>query len=223
MSAREGAAVTALSRTTSDVDGVVRRIEEEGGRALGMICDVRNRKQVESVVAETVKTFGSIDILVNNAQIVPAPQHAIEEWTEQEMRETWDSGLLGSWFFMVAVFPHLKKRGGGKIINTCSAAGHGKVSGMVGAEDDVLTQLHGHSVTYRIATGPQQGRKVFTLQTLAAREDQPTTSGRVANHAGFSLHAGVIAEVHQRDKLERLCHYVSRPTVSEQFRSSAWH
>lgn len=34
------------------------------------------------------------------------------------------------------------------------------------AEDDVLTQLHGHSVTYRIATGPQQGRKVFTLQTL---------------------------------------------------------
>lgn len=84
------------------------------------------------------------------------------------------------------------------------------------AEDDVLTQLHGHSVTYRIATGPQQGRKVFTLQTLPAREDQPTTSSRVANHAGFSLHAGVIAEVHQRDKLERLCRYVSRPTVSEQ-------
>ena len=37
----------------------------------------------------------------------------------------------------------------------------------------------------------------------------------MANHAGFSLHAGVIAEVHQRDKLERLCRYVSRPAVSE--------
>ena len=36
-------------------------------------------------------------------------------------------------------------------------------------EDDVLTQLHGASVTYRIATGPQQGRKVFTLQTLPGR------------------------------------------------------
>ena len=84
------------------------------------------------------------------------------------------------------------------------------------AEDDVLTQLHDHSVTYRIATGTQQGRRVFTLQTLPARVDQPMTSSRVANHAGFPLHSGVIAEVHQRDKLERLCRYVSRPTVSEQ-------
>jgi hypothetical protein len=82
-------------------------------------------------------------------------------------------------------------------------------------DDDVLTQLHGHSVTYRIATGPQQGCKVFTLQTLPEREDQSTTSSRVANHAGFSLHAGGIAEVHQRDKLERLCRYVSRAAVSE--------
>ncbi len=38
-------------------------------------------------------------------------------------------------------------------------------------EDEVLTQLQGHSVTYRIATGSQQGRKVFTVQTLPAQED----------------------------------------------------
>ncbi len=82
-------------------------------------------------------------------------------------------------------------------------------------EDDVLTQLHGSSVTYRIATGSQRGRKVFTLQTLPVREDQPKPSSRVANHAGFSPHAGVVADAHQRDKLERLCRYVSRPAVSE--------
>lgn len=82
-------------------------------------------------------------------------------------------------------------------------------------EGDVLTQLQGASVTYRIATGPQQGRKVFTLQTLPEREDKADPSSRVANHAGFSLHAGVIAEAHQRDKLERLCRYISRPAVSE--------
>jgi hypothetical protein len=81
--------------------------------------------------------------------------------------------------------------------------------------DDVLTQLHGSSVTYRIATGPQQGRKVFTLQTLPGREDKADTNSRVANYAGFSLHAGVMAEAHQRDKLERLCRYISRPAVSE--------
>ncbi|MGY5395088.1 transposase [Acinetobacter sp. NigerLNRRAM0016] len=82
-------------------------------------------------------------------------------------------------------------------------------------EGDVLTQLQGASVTYRIATGPQQGRKVFTLQTLPGRENQADTNSRVANYAGFSLHAGVMAEAHQRDKLERLCRYISRPAISE--------
>ncbi len=62
---------------------------------------------------------------------------------------------------------------------------------------------------------PPAGRKVFTLQTLPGREDKADSSSRVANHAGFSLHAGVMAEAHQRDKLERLCRYISRPAVSE--------
>jgi sirohydrochlorin ferrochelatase len=52
-------------------------------------------------------------------------------------------------------------------------------------EDDVLTQLQGSSVTYLIATGLQQGRKVITLQTLPAREDNADASSRVANHACF--------------------------------------
>ena len=81
-------------------------------------------------------------------------------------------------------------------------------------DDDAMVQLQGHSITYRIAVGPHQGRKVFTLQTLPPDEDNPG-SDRVAKEAGFSLHAGVSTEAHQRDKLERLCRYVSRPAVSE--------
>tara|TARA_B110001450_G_scaffold163463_1_gene152392 strand:+ start:276 stop:1241 length:966 start_codon:yes stop_codon:yes gene_type:complete len=82
-------------------------------------------------------------------------------------------------------------------------------------EDDALTQLHSASVTYCIATGPQRGRKVFTLQSLPAQEDKTDTNSQVANHAGFSLHAGVMAEAYQRDNLERVCRYISRPAVSE--------
>lgn len=82
-------------------------------------------------------------------------------------------------------------------------------------EDDALGQLQGHSITYRIAMGPQKGRKVFTLQSLPPRLDTPRVSDRVAKQAGFSLHAGVMAEAHQRDVLERLCRYISRPAVSE--------
>jgi hypothetical protein len=56
---------------------------------------------------------------------------------------------------------------------------------------------------------------LLTLQTLPPDEDSSGGSDRVAKEAGFSLHAGVSTEAHQRDKLERLCRYVTRPAVSE--------
>lgn len=68
-------------------------------------------------------------------------------------------------------------------------------------EDDPMSTVLGHSITYRIAVGPNTGRKVMTLQTLPA-EDPPF--GNVAGQvSGFSLHAGVVARADQRDKLER--------------------
>ena len=81
------------------------------------------------------------------------------------------------------------------------------------SDEDPSNQLFGSSITYRIAVGPQQGRKVMTLQTLSDNEDDQFTS-RVGNVAGFSLHAGVAARAHERDKLERLCRYIARPAVS---------
>ncbi len=74
-----------------------------------------------------------------------------------------------------------------------------------------MAQLLGHSITYRIAVGPQAGRKVFTLQTLPTC-DEPF-DGRVGKVAGFSLHAGVAARADERKKRERLCRYISRPAV----------
>lgn len=99
-----------------------------------------------------------------------------------------------------------------------------------GLETGPMEQLLGSSITYRIAVGPQQGRKVFTLQTLPAC-DEPFDD-RVGKVAGFSLHAGVAARADQRQKLERLCRYdvqgctsgaggrkpgatISRPAISE--------
>jgi hypothetical protein len=80
--------------------------------------------------------------------------------------------------------------------------------------EGTMDPLLAHSITYRIAVGPQAGRKVFTLQTLPASEEPfGDPAGQVA---GFSLHAGVAAKAHQRQKLERLCRYISRPAVSEQ-------
>ena len=72
--------------------------------------------------------------------------------------------------------------------------------------------LLGHSITYRIALGPHQGRKAFTLQTVPTATD--AIDGKLARAAGFSLHAGVACEVHEREKLEHLCRYITRPAVS---------
>ena len=83
-------------------------------------------------------------------------------------------------------------------------------------DDDPMAQLRGSSITYRIAVGPQAGRKVFTLQTLPAGDPDDSCGNTVAKVAGFSLHAGVAAKAYQRKKLERLCRYISRPAVSEQ-------
>ncbi len=88
------------------------------------------------------------------------------------------------------------------------------VDGPGGALDDLI----GHSITYRIAVGPRAGQKLFTLQTLSAsampEAEQQGDHRGAAQAGGFSLHAGIDIEPAQRQKLERLCRYVSRPPVA---------
>lgn len=82
------------------------------------------------------------------------------------------------------------------------------------SDEDLPNQLLGSSITYRIAIGPQQGRKVFTLQSLPSLESDNPVSASVGDAAGFSLHAGVATNANERAKLERLCRYITRPAVS---------
>ena len=79
--------------------------------------------------------------------------------------------------------------------------------------DDGLDALQMSSITYRIATGAQAGRKVVTLQTLPG--DAGPLEGEAGKVGGFSLHAGVAAEAHESAKLEKLCRYITRPAISE--------
>jgi len=88
--------------------------------------------------------------------------------------------------------------------------------------EDLMNQLLGHSITYRIAVGPQAGRKVFTLQTLPACEpdDYTDTAGKAS---GFSLHAGVAARSDERKKLERQPNSKHRALVTPSKRSKKTH
>jgi len=81
-------------------------------------------------------------------------------------------------------------------------------------DEGPMDPLWGHSITWRIAVGPQAGRKVLTLQTLPAGD--PGQAHVPGNVGGFSLHAGVAVRANQRNKRERLCRTISRPALSEQ-------
>ena len=81
-------------------------------------------------------------------------------------------------------------------------------------DTDAMPQILGSSVSYRIAVGPQQGRKAFMIRTIRPLDRPDPRLKRVAKANGFSLHAGVSCEGHQRDKRERLCRYIARPAVA---------
>lgn len=112
--ARSGAQVAVVGRTLEKCEHTVAEIEASGARALALACDVSKRDQVESVVARTVESLGTIDILVNNAH-ASRPLVRTEETTDKDMAVAM-KGTYGTWYFMQACFPHLKRQRG-KVIN----------------------------------------------------------------------------------------------------------
>jgi hypothetical protein len=81
--------------------------------------------------------------------------------------------------------------------------------------DTAMAPLQSAACPYRIALGPRTGQKVLTLQTVPGIE-VPSPSQRCANEQGFSLHAEVRCAMNQRNKLERLCRYITRPAIANE-------
>ncbi len=82
--------------------------------------------------------------------------------------------------------------------------------------DTAMVPLQAAACTYRIALGPRAGQKVVTAQTVPSTAAPHTnnTTPRCANEQGFSLHAEVRCAMNQRNKLEPLCRYITRPAIA---------
>jgi len=119
--AREGAAIAIAEIDPESGAEVAREIESFGGSALSIPTDVRIRKEVDAAVSAAVETFGTVDILVNNAQI-QRQQVSFEDTTDDDMDVVLTSGIHATFYFMQACLPLLRRRGG-KVINVASAAG----------------------------------------------------------------------------------------------------
>ena len=103
-------------------EATAREIGELGRRSAAIKCDVTNRGDVEETVRRVVGDFGSVDILVNNAgtldHLAQLPDQVPELW-ERDLRVN----LTGSFNCAQAVWPHMKERGWGRIVNMASVAG----------------------------------------------------------------------------------------------------
>jgi 3-oxoacyl-[acyl-carrier protein] reductase len=100
----------------------VRDIEAMGRRAFAVRCDVTNRDEVDAAVARTVAELGSVDILVNNAGTLDHAaqfQHQSPELWERDLRVN----LTGAFNCAQAVWPHMRERRWGRVVNMASVAG----------------------------------------------------------------------------------------------------
>ena len=118
MLAKRGVNVVVCSRTQHEIDATVNEIKKFHPGAIGVKCDVGIASDVDMLVSRTIKEFGSIDILVNNAAVLFLKR--LNETTEKEWDETMRSNLKSAFLCCKAVLPHMKK---GTIINVSSGAG----------------------------------------------------------------------------------------------------
>ncbi|MEG3144065.1 SDR family oxidoreductase [Sphingomonas sp. RT2P30] len=126
--AREGAdvAIVYLGEEQRDAEDTRKAVEAEGRHCLLIAGDVRDRDFCIAAVEQTVKKFGKLDILVNNAAFqVHAPSFA--ELTPEHFDQTLKTNLYGYFFMAQAAVPHLQP--GSAIINT------GSITGLVGNKD----------------------------------------------------------------------------------------
>jgi 3-oxoacyl-[acyl-carrier protein] reductase len=162
-------------------------IQEMGRRAVAIRCDVTDRGQVAATVARVVADFGSVDILVNNAgtldHVGQFPSQSPELW-ERDLRVN----LTGAFNCAQAVWPHMKGRGWGRIVNMASVAGtlggFGQASysttkaGILGLTKTLALEGGRHGITANAIVPGIIGTEAFHMASAEMNE-------RIANRTVF--------------------------------------
>lgn len=120
--AEKGARLVLAARRVDRLSSLVSDIEAAGGTAMAVQTDVSKREDVEALIAASHEAYGHIDVLINNAGIMPvAPMEMarIDDWDKMI-----DVNVKGLLYGIGAALPHMKERKQGHIINIASVAGH---------------------------------------------------------------------------------------------------
>ena len=118
--AKEGAKVSLVARTVSELEETAQLIEEYGSQSIVIPTDVTEPSSVTAMVQETISRYGRVDILVNNAgvsgPIGPLQDNRIDDWIK-----TIQVNVIGPYLCCKSVVPLMTNQGGGKIINLAGA------------------------------------------------------------------------------------------------------
>src|SRR5437773_5137338 len=118
----EGASVVLGARRSERLKSLADELNRNGGKALAIATDVIHRDQVKRLVDAAVQKFGRVDVMINNAGIMPrAP---LERLTIDDWERTIDINIKGVLYGMAAALPYMKQQKSGHMIFVSSVAGH---------------------------------------------------------------------------------------------------
>jgi len=133
--AEEGARVVVTARSTEGTHAVEHKIKTYGWQAMAIPADVSVWKEAETLMAQVFKTFGALDILVNNAAL---QENAwIDTMTEQQWAQVIGTNLSGTFNCLRAAVIHMKSRKSGRIVNIAAMGG---ISGQIGSINYVASK-----------------------------------------------------------------------------------
>jgi len=118
----QGATVVLGARRADRLQALAKEIETRGGRALALETDVTRREQVKALVDAAVQKYGRIDVMINNAGLMP--QAPLEQLKVDEWDRMIDVNLKGVTYGIAAALPHMQRQKSGHFVNVSSVAGH---------------------------------------------------------------------------------------------------
>jgi NADP-dependent 3-hydroxy acid dehydrogenase YdfG len=118
----EGAIVVLGARRADRLRSLADELISQGGKAVAMTTDVTQRDQVQKLVDAAVQAYGRIDVIINNAGLMP--QSLLEQLKVDEWDRMIDVNIKGVLYGIAAALPYMRKQKAGHIINVSSVAGH---------------------------------------------------------------------------------------------------
>ncbi len=162
----EGGTVAAVDNDEGRLKDAVAAIQTAGGRAHGYRADALDATQVNEVVERVVREQGHVDILVNavgGSTIIPRPAATVDELSLSEWQQLLAFNLEGTFLFIHALVPVMKRQRGGKIVNISSIAGRG----ISGSSSSAYATAKGGIIALTKKLGQELGPFGITVNAIA--------------------------------------------------------